>query len=222
MRVVSWNAEVNRSDSEFRSGFDKLVAAHNPAVVLLQEAGDYIDCLKNSYGNKWHVYAKTGWDESTNCPVLVRSSYNAKSYGDPNGWGTVRMSTGWEGPNGHAHPGRTWTYCKVDGHWFLSLHRVTGGNAKNKSAFHEEYDELVAWIGAHDDIPTLVFGDHNCHPGDRWKGASVLVAEAVHGNLAHPGGGIDYAIRRNYRGSVTKGNAYGSDHQCVIWNGDES
>lgn len=219
MRVVAWNAKVGRSDKNFKNGLNDLIDALNPGVICLQEAKDYTSVLRNSFGNRFWVYTHTDWKESNDNPILVRQNYNKKERGD--GWNTCRMDTGWEGPNGHQHPGRTWTYVLVDGIWIMSYHRVTGGKKKNRDAFAEEFDRTVDWINKKDPDggSVLIVGDHNIGPKDGDKKGSKKIASVVSGNVAfdNEDPGIDYAIRRNQKVSTAeRKGSYGSDHKAFL------
>lgn len=221
MKIVSWNVEVNRSDDEVKKALKNLISDHGPNVICLQEAKQNVDMLKNHFGHDnggdWWVYAHGEWDESNNCPVMVRDNYSKKSRGD--GWDTLRTTTTWEGPNGNKHKGRTWTYVLVDGIWIMSYHRCTGGKSKNKSASQEERRVTVDWINQRDSGPVLVFGDHNYNPKEQDPGwSSWNIANDVSGSVRYDKDEVtvDFAICRNLKAqTVERVGSYGSDHHAV-------
>jgi exonuclease III len=220
MRIVSWNAEVNRTDDEFGDALANLIRDLNPGVICLQEAGAYVNVCRNRFADDWWTYAHNDWNEANNDPVLVSRRYAEKQRGDAHGWNTLRNKTGWEGPHGHAHPGRTWTWVYVDGRFVMSLHRVTGGKKKNKAAFKEERANLVAWIEARPDDPIIVIGDHNIGPYDKATAGSWEVAYDVSGSCRHDDddAGIDYAVCKRQKASeVKRVGSYGSDHKALLF-----
>ena len=212
-RVASWNCKVGRGDDAVGDGLRELIADHDPDVICLQEGMHYVDMLRHRFDG-WFVYARGGWPESDNCPVMVRKNgREKKEYGD--GFNTLRYTTKWVGPQGGAHDGRTWTYVNVDGITVMSLHRCTGGKDKNAEAFYDEYQKLTAFLKDREK-PVVIFGDHNCGPSKTFKGASKNVATDTESKISHDGG-IDYVIRRGIKGTVKHGKAYGSDHECAVF-----
>lgn len=219
MRVVAWNAKVNRSDDGFGDALGNLIRDLNPGVILLQEAAAYVNVMRNRFDNEWRTYAHGDWNESNACPVMVNRRYGKKERGAEHGWDTVRCHTGWTGPNGHKHPGRTWTWVYVDGRFLLSLHRVTGAKKKNKQAAQEEYATLVDYIDWRPGESVVLFGDHNIGPKEKnpdWS--SWHIADHVNGSTRFDPDtpGVDYAICRNQKGTVSRKKPYGSDHKAVL------
>lgn len=214
--VASWNCKVGRDPDTVVKKVKALIDDTGAQVVALQEAKQYTEALHRRFDEHFYVYAKTGWPESTNCPLLVRRGQgNRQGYGQ--GWGTVRYTTPWVGPQGGHHDGRTWHWALVNGYALMSLHRCTDGDGRNSEAFQTEHDKLVAWIEAQE-LPVLILGDHNCGPKADYYGSSRRVAEHANGKVQAPDGGhVDYAIKRDCPGSIRLGHAYGSDHEAVVF-----
>lgn len=214
-RILCWNAKVNRPVGEVLDGLASLIDSTNPKVVCLQEFKNYIKKARDRFSDDWFVYAHADWSESNDNPMLVRrDGHDQQTRGEKNGWDTLRTRKDWTGPHGNIHHGRTWTWVKVSGMWVLSLHRVTGGDGKNKAAFGEEFDVLTTWITNHS--PCLVIGDHNCGPNATFPHASKLIASEVGGSISHDGG-IDYGIQRGVKGTVATKGKHGSDHPAILW-----
>lgn len=213
LRVVAWNAKVGRDSAAVLDGIHELIEAMSPDVLALQEAGGYLPALRDTYGDRWRVYAHHDWPEANQCPLLVSRDFTLKERGQ--GWGTLRTTVDWVGPQGGVHQGRTWTWCKVNGLHVMSLHRCTDGDGRNQQAAAEERHALVQWIGKHK--PALVIGDHNWGPQNKHPDASKQVARDAGGKLSHPGHGIDYAIQRGVAGTVTERGSHGSDHPAILW-----
>lgn len=218
LKVVSWNCKVGRDQGVVGDSLKEIIDTKNPQVVLLQEAGGYVDMLRDRFDHAWFVYAKGGWDESMMCPVLVRKQdHNRKEYDV--GWDTLRTHTSWTGPQGGVHRGRTWTWVKCEGVLYLSLHRCTSGNDKNKAAFREEYDVLVKFLNNRSE-PIVVMGDHNCGSKKEFPGASRLIAQAVGGKVRADTDdpGIDYGITVDVKGEVYRmDRSFGSDHEPTVF-----
>jgi exonuclease III len=217
-KVVSWNTKVNRDPGTVGNNLQDLIDDTKPDIICLQEAGGYVSMLKNRFGEKWWVYAKSGWEESQMNPVLVWKKDRAKqTYED--GWNTLRYQTKWTGPQGGVHYGRTWTWVLVDDAVVMSFHRCTNGSGSNSNAFIDEHDKVVNWAG-HRNRPWLVLGDHNCGPAKTFAGSSKKIAmhteSWIRSDPADPG--IDYAITHGMEGTVKHGKAYGSDHEAIIFN----
>lgn len=215
MKIVAWNAKVGRTDAAVKKSLGQIIDDHHPAVICLQEAKGYVDVARSVGG--YHTYAHGDWAESNDNFVMVRDNYDKKERG--NGWNTLRCTTRWEGPHGQPHAGRTWTWVLVDGIYVMSYHRVTGGKAKNRSAFKEEYNRTVEFINARRASAFVVFGDHNIGPKEDTQFGSKQIASAVSGSCRFDprDPGIDYAICRNQQGEVKRTKLYGSDHKMVLF-----
>jgi endonuclease/exonuclease/phosphatase family metal-dependent hydrolase len=215
-RIVTWNCKVGRDPQTVATKVRELIDDTNADVVCLNEAGGYIGALHNKFDENWYVYAKDGWEESRMNPVLVKRSLGKRQgYGD--GWGTLRTTTQWNGPQGGSHEGRTWTWAVVGDLIAMSFQRCTDGDGKNSKAFVEEHDKVVKFSDNHQKFDLLVIGDHNCGPQKDFKGSSKRIAEHIGGKVRAEGG-IEYAITRGTGGSVKDtGKTYGSDHPAVLW-----
>lgn len=218
-RIVAWNAKVNRDPDTVLDQLHDIIETHDPQVICLQEFHQYAGPAKQRFGKegsgKWYVYAHNDWQYANNCPVMVRSAtHDQQTRGQ--GWNTLRTTTDWSGPKGKVFNGRTWTYVKTNSAWILSLHRCTGGDGPNKAAFREEYEALEQWARNHAELPVIILGDHNIGPGSTCAHSSKLLADAIGGAVLHPGGGVDYAVKQDVRGQVTKGGKHGSDHCCIL------
>ena len=220
--IVSFNAEVGRGGPAMCHSILQIIAAHpRVSVILLQESEGYVDDLRRAFGS-WRVYAKDGWPESAQCPLMVkRSVYEPRTDYQQN-WGTVRCQIGWIGPKeGIRHTGRTWTWVKVGGIYCLSLHRAWGGEGfmGNDRAYREEGHRLTAWIKDHS--PAIVFGDTNTAWWARHPGSMRDIREAVHGRLIadQDRPGIDYALTTRLTATVRRSADVGSDHNPVVMSG---
>lgn len=222
--VVSFNAEVGRGGPAMIKSVRGILEDHpSTDALLFQEAGGYVDDLRKAFGERWHIYAKSGWPESDNCPVMTRRQpgFPGRKYGG--GWGTVRCHKGWVGPKaGLRHPGRTWTWVKVGKVYVLSLHRVWGGEQDfkgNGEAYLEEAKELTAWISRHQ--PCLVFGDTNTGYHETHPGSMRNIRARVKGKLVadEDNPGIDYALLKGVNAKVHRTVPYGSDHRAAVMNG---
>jgi endonuclease/exonuclease/phosphatase family metal-dependent hydrolase len=218
-RIVSWNAKVNRDPDTVMGDLHRLIEDWDPQVICLQEFYQYVGAAKKRFGKEgsgnWWVYAHNDWKQAGNSPVMVRSAtHDQQKRGQ--GWDTVRYTTKWTGPKGTVFDGRTWTWVKTNSAYFMSVHRCTGGEGKNKEAFADEYDLLVRWAQTHDNLPVVLLGDHNCSQADDHKGSSKKVAAAIGGGITGPKSGVDFAVRRGFTGSAKDIPKYGSDHEGVF------
>jgi exonuclease III len=214
MRLVSWNAKVNRDPHLVLDQLHALIVDHDPQVIVLQEFHQYVSPARDRYGAKWWIYAHNDWTYSNNCPVMVRKATHDKQTRD-DGWDTLRTRTDWTGPQGKVFDGRTWTWVTTNSANILSLHRCTNGDTKNKAAFAEEYDRLSQWAENHQGKPLVIFGDHNIGPGDDCANSSKRLAKAIGGKVIADGG-VDYAVVRDFNGKAKKAGKYGSDHAVVV------
>jgi exonuclease III len=221
MRFVSWNAKVNRDPDTVLDQLHDIIGEYDPQIICLQEFHQYTGAAKKRFGKEgsgnWHVYAHNDWLYSNNCPVMVRAAtHDQQTRGA--GWDTLRYRCDWSGPKGKVFDGRTWTYVKTNSCWIMSVHRCTGGEDANREAFAVEYDALVKWARNHAELPVVIFGDHNISAGNMCPGSSARIADAIGGAVLTPGGGVDYAVKQDFRGGATKGGKHGSDHAVVnMW-----
>lgn len=223
--IVSFNAEVGRGGKAAVHSIRGIIEDHpRVSVIALQESEGYVDDLRQTFKG-WKTYAKAGWPESDNCPIMVkRSEYTPRTrYGKT--WGTLKCNRTWIGPKaGLKHPGRTWTWVKVGGVYVLSLHRVWGGERDfkgNGAAYAEEARKLTEWIREHQ--PCVVFGDTNCGFYEKHDNSMRDIREAVNGLLIADDNepGIDYALTKRVTGVVRRTKTYGSDHKAAVLNGIE-
>lgn len=218
--VVSWNCKVGRHPQSVVAGLRGIIRDHDPEVVVLQEADEYVPAIRKAFNKHWYVYARNIGREGRQCPVMVRKAGHRRKYIKDGGWGTVHPKTRWEGPHGQPHEGRTWTWVYVSGAVVLSLHRCTGGRAKNKDAYLEEAKELIRFFARHAGRQILVFGDTNTEFGVVYGGSMQQVANIVHGLLTgdRPPG-VDYMLSKGARGTVNRRKEYGSDHRAAVARG---
>lgn len=218
--VVSWNAKVGRKRRELLRNLAALIDDTRADVVGLQEAQQYVTVIRLRFGLRWRVYARTGWAESDNCPVMVRR--RIRLYGKrPHRWGVVRMERGWVGPKHHKpHPGRTWTWLRTHP-MILNLHRATGGSGHrtNGPAYAEEGHRLTAFL-RNRHCPVLALGDTNTQADDERPGSMLNVAELVRGELITDplNAGIDYAlgVRLLEDWRARRIGRYDSDHRALV------
>lgn len=215
-KIATWNCRAGRPSRDVIRGLRRLIEDTDADVIALQEAQDYIQALRKAFPG-WRVYAKHGWPESTNCVVMVRRRCpRGRHYG--RGWGTVRVEAGWTyGPTGKRHPGRTWTWVRVDGVPILSLHRVPGKSGDNGISYLEEAHELREWFDEHDG-PMVAIGDANEGPRDTRPNTLLAVSRKVKGQLIFDRDepGIDYALARDLTGRFDRLDTYGSDHRAGL------
>lgn len=219
--IVSFNGKVGRGGPAMVRSIKGIITDHpQVSVILLQESEGYVDDLRKHFKG-WKVYAKAGWPESDNCPVMVKRTAYAPRVRYKKTWGTLSCGLGWDGPHGQHHPGRTWTWVKVGGVYILSLHRVWGGEGfkGNDKAYREEGRKLTEWIKNHQ--PAIVFGDTNTAWTATHKGSMRDIRAAVKGKLIcdEDNAGIDYALVTKLSAQVHRGKDYGSDHHCVAMSG---
>lgn len=215
MIVASWNCHVNRPATDVQAGLAALIKDVQPDVICLQEAYQFTDMIRDRFEG-YRLYAKQGWTQSDNCPVMIEANRDKKKYGET--WGTLRCYTRWTGPEGVNHPGRTWTWVKAGGIYIVSLHRCLGGHGPNKDAYKEEFHVLQQFTRDADG-PVLIFGDTNTtHTADH-PGSMKNLAERVKGELRYDRKqpGIDYGLQRGIKGTVKRTKEYGSDHKAAIW-----
>lgn len=212
--VSTWNAKVGRSSWAVVRGLRELVRDQDPDVVLLCEVVPrYLRAIRLAFP-RWRIYAKRGWPESRQCPVMERRSMGKRlRYGK--GWGTVRMAEPWAGPQGGRHDGRTWTWIRRGGR-LMSTHRAwTGPGGKNQRAHMEEAWTMARWLEAGG--PAAALGDQNVRPGDRRAGSSQDIAKVTGGRVLYDRRDprIDHAVAVGLDGSVEHGPKYGSDHHST-------
>ena len=217
--IVSYNAKVNRHPAEVVTAIKRIIK-DNPSidVIVLQEAGEYVHALRGLKG--WKVYAKSGWRESMNNPILVRRRISIPKTVWGVNWGVIRCTIPWTGPKeGIKHPGRTFTWVKVGSTWIVSIHRVTGGREKNKKSYLEERDKIsqFVWTRAKSS-PCVVFGDTNTAYNANYDGSMQDLANRTGGRLVADKGdaGIDYALVKQLRAVVHRTKEYGSDHRAAV------
>jgi hypothetical protein len=226
--IVSFNAKVGRGGPAMIKSVREILDDHpHTDVLLFQECEGYIDDLRRAFTgpNKgWYVYCRDGWKESMMNPVMVRKAtgFPKRTYGG--GWGTIINKTPWIGPkHGLHHPGRTWTWVKVGKVHVVSLHRVTGGQAKNKQAYLEEARRLTRFFEAkRPEASVIVFGDTNTGYRDTHDGSMRDIRAEVEGRLIadQESPGIDYALTtRNVSATMQRTQQYGSDHKMVVMRG---
>lgn len=213
-KIVAWNAKVGRPVGTVLDNLHNLIQDHDPQVIVLQEFHEYLGKARDRYEDKWWLYGHNDWQYANNCPVMVRkATHNKQDRHD--GWDSLRTTVNWHGPKGKVFDGRTWTYVKTNSAWFLSLHRCTNGPTDNPKAFAEEFDTLKRWADNHKGLPICIIGDHNIGATNDAKDGSKRLAEAIGGKVIADGG-VDYAVVRDFKGSLKHGKKYGSDHEAII------
>jgi endonuclease/exonuclease/phosphatase family metal-dependent hydrolase len=222
--IVSFNAEVGRGGVAMTRSIKQIIEAHpRVSVILLQESEGYVDDLRKNFKG-WKTYAKKGWSESDNCPIMVKRTSYAPRMRYQQTWGTLKCDKGWIGPKaGKKHPGRTWTWVKVGGIYILSLHRVWGGEQDfkgNGAAYQEEARKLTGWI-RNKDAPVIVFGDTNCGYHETHPHSMRDIRDNVRGKLIadEDKAGIDYALVKRLSAEVRRSGDVGSDHNPVVMSG---
>ena len=219
--VVSFNLEVGRGSEEAIESIRRLLDDQPSTDVLcLQEAENYAADLRKAFEGGWNFYAKEGWVESQNCPVMVRkqSGFPPRTFG--RGWGVVRNYTNWTGPlYGKEHPGRTWTWVKAGQVYVMSLHRCTEGKDKNQRAYKEEATKLSLFMTMRTGKPLIIIGDTNTAPRAAHSGSMREIASQVGGRLVWDDRemSVDYAlVSREVHGDVRRTESYGSDHKAAV------
>lgn len=222
--IVSFNAQVGRGGPAMIRSVRQIIEAHpRVSVFLFQESEGYVDDLRKSFKG-WKVYAKGGWPESDNCPIMVKRTAYLPRVKYQKNWGTLTCTRRWTGPKaGKRHPGRTWTWVKVGGIYVMSLHRLWGGEQDykgNGDAYLEEARKLTEWT-LNRQAPVIIFGDTNCGFDERHKGSMRDIREGVNGRLIadKDKAGIDYALTRKVTAEVRRSKDVGSDHNPVVMSG---
>lgn len=215
---AAWNMKVGRGAAAL-DGLAGLIADHDPDVILLQEAMHYAARIRLRFGRKWRLYSGTPGTDRANCPILVRRNLpRGRIRGK--GWGLIRNRTPWyyRGKDRHVkHPGRTWTWVRVDGIRFLSMHRETEALGYNAAAGRETADSVEEWFDSHAG-PMVAVGDWNNLPRDPRGDAPRTIARNIGGQLVVPDGArIDYALVRDLDVTATRGGKYGSDHHAHVY-----
>lgn len=216
--VACWNMKVGRGAAAL-DGLAGLIADHQPDVILLQEGMNYVARLRLRFGRRWRVYSGAPGTVRANCPIMVRRSIpRGRIRGK--GWGLVKNVTPWyyRGKDRNVkHEGRVWTWVRVDGIRFLSIHRATEALGHNAQAGREEADNIEEWFDNHDG-PHLAAGDWNNLWSDKRTEAPAQIARRVKGQLViPPDARIDYAITRDLDVTAVRDGKYGSDHHAVIY-----
>ena len=219
--IVSYNTKVARPGFEVVKSIRQILH-DNPEtdVLCLQEAQGYIDDLRRNFNGGWYLYAKSGWTESMQNPVMVRKKQGFPARDYTHGWGVVKNMRHWIGPkHGWDHPGRTWTWVKVGQLYVMSLHRATDGDGQNKRAYIEEAERLEGFMERRGQKPVVIIGDTNTGLHAQHPGSMQKIKEHVRGKLIADADdpGIDYALTsKGVEGIVHRTQHYGSDHQAAV------
>lgn len=218
-RIGTHNVRVGRGWRAVARGLREFIAAHDPDVIALQEARNYVLALRIAFATRWRIYAPptTAGPEARDCPVMVRRDLPRARRRRRGGWGWVQNRIGWRGPkHGWLHPGRTWTWVTVDGVAILSLHRVwtpprpTRGRGPNAPAYAEEAAALREWLDKH--RRAVVIGDANGSTTDPHPASMRATARATGAQLVddHDDPGIDYAAVKGLDGKLRRLRRFGS------------
>lgn len=217
--IVSYNAHVGRRGHEvIKSVRDILNDNPETDVICFQESQTYVEDLRRAFNGGWYIYAKGGWTESMQNPVMVRRSWAFREYG--HGWGTVKNLKHWIGPvHDWDHPGRTWTWVKVGQLYVMSLHRATEGSGQNKRAYLEEAHRLEGFLERRGTKPVVIIGDTNTAPRADHLGSMQKITEHTRSKLIvdEEEPGIDYALTsKGVDGVLNRTKHYGSDHKAAV------
>lgn len=228
LHAVSFNAKVGRRPKVVVGALEEFLRAeHWPHVVCLQEAGGYVAELRAQLGDRYRVYAPSGWSEASNNPVLVlRGLYVPR-------WTWIRMHLAWTGPKaGKRHPGRTWTVVDLGAgdhtvvKWrIVNVHRVPGGpdggvHMNNENAWREEHIALwrFAELKGSRRRALAIIGDENCQTSDPHPLSVGGLADAIGARIIRTGAKVDWAIIRGAVGTGRKRvEDLGSDHPVVTY-----
>lgn len=207
--VLVWNMKVGRGRAAIR-GLRNLIDRHDPEVLLLQEAKNYVRAIRLTFPG-WRVYGGLGFRDSSNCVVMVRRSMKRGKHG------TIRNGTPWTFMHDGkpvVHAGRVWRWVRVDGVALMSIHKATNALGDNKAAGEEEAFRLVEWFEDHGG-PRGAFGDFNNTAADkRDHGPSDIADRADAEVLAADDEDIDLAVIAELEATVTQVEAEGSDHHA--------
>lgn len=207
-RFFSWNAKVGRRPWLVVLALRVFIRITRPHVIVLTEAGGYIEELRKAFHGEWHAYRK-----HSDVVVMVR-----KNFAQPK---VTRLEHDhpWHGPKeGLAHKGRAWLQLDWLDLRVIALHRVPGGPSGgtsrelaggNRPAWEAE-DLLLA--GALDTTKAvLVIGDQNAELDE------MRDFMAEHNLRPVPTGAkVDWAMRRRLNARARRLGRRGSDHPAVL------
>jgi endonuclease/exonuclease/phosphatase family metal-dependent hydrolase len=196
----------------------RIIADHDPDVILLQEAMDYVSRMRLRFRG-WRVYSGRLTTVRANCPIMVRRR-RARGRIRGRGWGLVVNRRPWvyRGKGREVtHPGRVWTWARVEGIRFLSVHRATEALGHNERAGAEEADHLEYWFDSHDG-PAFAAGDWNNLWSDKRRDSPAAIARTVKGELVVLAEArIDYALATGLTVTCERAGKYGSDHHAHVY-----
>lgn len=227
--VATYNVKEGRGDSAavgaVRNLLDDLQDSdERPDVVVLNEAGNYLDAIRRHFGSEYRVLAKRNRPESASTMMLVRRSVKVVR------WRQLVNKLGWWGPfNGLRHAGRTWPLVFLKGWVGLGMHMVPGGprggtnkvlRGRNRSAWLENVRTMASVMAR--PLGKLrrgrwVVGDQNQSADDQHADGLVAWAKTNGYDIERAGGGVDWALVKYAEAKGRALPSYGSDHRARVY-----
>lgn len=201
MRIIGWNVENTHEPAAVRAELAKLIDAHHPDVICLQETYHLHDKLDRLGYQVIQYRPRKGESERAEVAILVRNGLKIKR------GLRIRLAKVWRGAKlGKRHDPRVyrWTRVVKDGVTYKigSIHQPFGQSPKAESVA-----AVQSWFDATPETrPTLMVGD--------WNMTKAVVGKRLHG-VDVAGVGIDLAAIRNADVAVTRLGKHGSDHHAI-------
>ena len=204
MRLLSWNVENTHAPADVAAELTKLVKAHHPHAITLQETYRLRPTLKR--WAKQHGYRlvqrrpRKGDSERAEVAILVRKHLPIRKRR------SIRLSLPWKGPKaGRVHDGRLyrWVLVEENGVWWriASVHQPFGQGPKAESIA-----AVQRWFDRAPHRPSIASGD--------WNMVKATVEKHLRGVAVH-GFGIDLAASRHCHVHATRLGKHGSDHHAI-------
>lgn len=207
-RFFSWNAKVGRRPWLVVLAIRVFIRITRPHMIVLTEAGGYIEELRKAFHGEWHAYRKR-----SDVVVMVRKDFPKPEIT------RLEHDHEWRGPKeGLAHKGRVWLQLDWSDLRVIALHRVPGGpsggtspelDGGNRPAW--EMEDFLLATAADTNKPLLVLGDQNA------KVDEMRDFMARHNLRAVPTGAkVDWAMCRKLLARARRLGRRGSDHPAVF------
>lgn len=211
-RIFAHNVKVGRRPWLVVLALRVFIRITRPHVVVLLEAGGYVDELRKAFSGDWHAYRR-----HSDVVVMVRKDVPKPAIT------VLSHDASWRGPHeGVAHAGRKWLQLDWPDLRLIALHRVPGGpsggtsrelNGGNAPAWRTENLLIASTLSDRADKPVLIVGDQNARPVEvgafmhRHDLRAVVTGAKVDWAMVTPGLRVD-GKRLGRRGS---------DHPAVLY-----
>ncbi|WP_408898653.1 hypothetical protein ACJ5H2_05970 [Nocardioides sp. R1-1] len=221
--MLAANLKVNRRPKRVRRALRRHLRPR-PKVVALQEAGGYLDCIRDLADQLGYrvIAAPASAGKGMNSSVLLIHA-DVTVYAS----GVALARTPWIGPRLRIRwAGRafSWAVVDLDGKRTLvaSVHMPTEGRGLNRVAWAACKARLRLLVRKHGSQAFALLGDWNNRDDDTGRKSIRHMAKRLGAEIVRGGSHIDYAVARGIALVGRRGPARGSDHPSTTYSRKEA